>query len=67
MITEINNEVKSEIIKAHIYGHSIEEIETVMQISASVIKEALNDTKAVEEKPRFPYQGTRRNRHPSGG
>ena len=39
MITEINNEVKSEIIKAHIYGHSVEEIETVMQISASVIAE----------------------------
>lgn len=50
MITEINNEVKSEIIKAHIYGHSIEEIETVMQISANVIAEALNDTKAVEKK-----------------
>lgn len=56
MITEINNEVKSEIIKAHIYGHSIEEIETVMQISASVIKEALNDTKAVEEKKRAMHE-----------
>lgn len=50
MITEINNEVKSEIIKAHIYGHSVEKIENVMQISANVIAEALNDTKAVEEK-----------------
>lgn len=50
MITKINNEIKNEIIKAHIYGHSVEEIETVMQISANVIAEALNDTKAVEEK-----------------
>lgn len=56
MITEINNEVKSEIIKAHIYGRSIEEIETVMQISASVIKEALNDTKAVEEKKKAMHE-----------
>ena len=50
MITKLNNEIKSEIIKAHIYGHSVEEIETVMQISANVIAEALNDTKAIEEK-----------------
>ncbi len=50
MITKLNNEIKNEIIKAHIYGHSVEEIETVMQISANVIAEALNDTKAVEEK-----------------
>lgn len=50
MITKPNNEIKNEIIKAHIYGHSVEEIETVMQISANVIAEALNDTKAVEEK-----------------
>lgn len=50
MITKLNDEVKNEIIKAHIYGHSVEEIETVMQISANVIAEALNDIKAIEEK-----------------
>ncbi len=50
MITKLNNEIKNEIIKAHIYGHSVEKIETVMQISANVIAEALNDTKAVEKK-----------------
>lgn len=50
MITQINEEVKSEIIKAYIYGHSVEEIESVMQISANVIAETLNDTKAIEEK-----------------
>lgn len=50
MITKLNDEIKSEIIKAHIYGHSVEEIGSVMQIGANVIAEALNDTQTVEEK-----------------
>lgn len=49
----MSDEMKQEIMKAHIYGLSEKEIAEANGLTVSEIREALADTAAIEEKRAF--------------
>lgn len=49
----MNEEVKNEIIKAHIYGYSDAEIMQAMGVGEKEVAQALSDTKTIEEKTKY--------------
>lgn len=49
----MSEQMKKQIIKAHIYGHSVEEIAECECITVSEVEEALADTKLIEETKSF--------------
>lgn len=49
----MSEEMKKQIIKAHIYGHDEKEIADVMDITVSEVREALQDKVYIEETKAF--------------